>query len=59
MVLAIVLYEQFINRTHIHLCPKYAVFEYSAACLSVVFEPRPGLILFAPMWGEFETKVFT
>ena len=29
--------------------PKYAVFEYSAACLSVIFALLPGLIPFASL----------
>ena len=36
MILPMLLYEQFIHHTQIHLCQKSAVFEYSAACLSVV-----------------------
>ena len=47
---AILLYKQFIHLTQITLRPQHTVFEYSAACLSFIFELLPGLIPFAILW---------
>ena len=49
ILLAILMYEQFIHNTQIDLRTNtYTVFEYSAACLSLICELLPGLIPFAP-----------
>ena len=46
MVLAILMYEQFIHHKMVRRCA-HTYFEYPAACLSVIFKLPPGLIMFA------------
>ena len=50
------------HHTHINLCSNIStVFEYLAACLSVIFELLPGLIPFASLWHAgciFEKHVY-